>query len=97
MQTDTEEERQENQKKGCITPADGTPRRSVLKVVPYKKGDVTRRDNALDNVIGAEDTSDDYLVVKKTYLVAGLIIVLLAVIMIIFGRNKLKCFSNFSK
>lgn len=93
----TEEERQENQKKGCITPADGTPRRSVLKVVPYKKGDVTRRDNALDNVIGAEDTSDDYLVVKKTYFIAGLIIVLLAIIMILFGWNNLKCFSNFSK
>lgn len=95
----TEEERQENQKKGCITPADGTPRRSVLKVVSYKKGDVTRRDNGLDSVIGAEDTSDDYMVIKKTYLVAGVIIIALASILVLFssGKNKLKCVGNLSK
>ena len=60
----TNEEREENQRKGCVVPADGTPRRSVLKVVQYEKGDVTRRDNSSTGLI--TETSDDYMVMKKT-------------------------------
>jgi hypothetical protein len=62
----TEEERTANQKKGCITPADGTPRRSVVKVVPYDKGDITRRDNAKDSSI--TETSDDFFIIRYNWL-----------------------------
>ena len=91
----TDEERQENQKKGCITPADGTPRRSVLKVVQYKKGDVTRRDNALDSVAGADETSDDYMVMKKSYvLVAGILLALFIGLLVYFARDRI-CAKSF--
>ena len=40
------EERELNSSKGCITPADGTPKKCTIQVVATKKGDVTRRDNA---------------------------------------------------
>lgn len=41
----TEEERVINQAKGCIKPADGTPKQCVINVVPCKNGDVPRREN----------------------------------------------------
>lgn len=41
----TEEERMINQAKGCIKPADGTPKQCVINIVPCKNGDITRRAN----------------------------------------------------
>ena len=70
----TEEERELNKKKGCLAPANGTPQRCVVKVVPYDKGDITRRENATVGTISG--TSDDYLVVKKTDLLYYLLIIL---------------------
>jgi hypothetical protein len=81
----TDEEREANQKKGCVTPADGTPRRSVVKVVEYTKGDVTRRGNASDNII--TESSDDYFVFKKTYTYIVLFLVL-AILLTIGYQNR---------
>lgn len=60
----TEEERLANQAKGCVTPADGTPRRCVVKVVTFDKGDVTRRDNSSDSII--DPSSDDFILITHT-------------------------------
>lgn len=43
----TEEERQINKEKGCVRPADGTPKRCLINVVACKDGDVTRRSNSI--------------------------------------------------
>ena len=85
----TDEERTANQKKGCVTPADGTPRRSVVKVVPYNKGDVTRRDNAQDK--GVTETSDDYLVIKKTWAIGLGIGIILLVIWLFYSNHANLC------
>lgn len=58
----TKEERLENQSKGCIAPADGTPRRCVVKVVPFDKADITRRTNADIGSMGP--SSDDYILLS---------------------------------
>ena len=41
----TDEERFNNLAKGCVTPADGTPKKCEIKVVPCKMGDITRRES----------------------------------------------------
>lgn len=83
----TEEEREINKKKGCLAPANGTPQRCVVKVVPYDKGDITRRENATVGQISG--TSDDYLVIKKKDLLFYLLIFLgiIAVLIILFKYN----------
>ena len=79
----SDEERELNKTKGCLAPANGTPQRCVVKVVPYDKGDITRRENATIGTISG--TSDDYLVVNKKNLIFYLlftfgIIVILVII-----------------
>ena len=44
----TEDERIANINKGCIKPADGTPKKCVVNIVPCDNGDITRRDIATD-------------------------------------------------
>ena len=39
----TDEERLNNLAKGCVTPADGTPKKCEIKVIPCAMGDVTKR------------------------------------------------------
>lgn len=80
----TEDERIANQSKGCVTPADGTPRRCVVKVVPFDKGDVTRRTNAL--IGGSGPSSDDYrMVTEDRYrsLVTGLIMMGIVIVVLV--------------
>jgi len=43
----TEEERAVNKEKGCVSPADGTPKKCLINVVKCKEGDVTRRENSI--------------------------------------------------
>lgn len=78
------EERSLNQNKGCLAPANGTPQRCVVKVVPYDKGDVTRRVNTTIGSISG--TSDDYLVVKKSDLLfySLLTITILSILIVLF-------------
>ena len=87
----TSEEREINQRKGCITPADGTPRRSVVKVVQYDKGDVTRRDNA--SAALPSNSSDDYLVIKKTTIIwLSVVALLVCVFFLYLSEDKInKC------
>ena len=40
----TEDERVANINKGCIKPADGTPKKCVINIIPCNNGDVTRRE-----------------------------------------------------
>ena len=40
------DEKKINAEKGCVNPADGTPKKCMVKVFNCKKGDVTRRDNS---------------------------------------------------
>lgn len=78
----SEEERMANQAKGCITPADGTPRRCVVKVVPFDKGDITRRDNAAIGTMGP--SSDDYIIIsQKQYYYSLLLVFILTIIIIV--------------
>lgn len=73
----TEQERQNNQAKGCVTPADGTPRRCVVKVVQFDKGDVTRRQNA--DISTMIPSSDDYILLSnRRYWLLILAVALLA-------------------
>jgi hypothetical protein len=37
------EERTVNENKGCVTPADGTPKKCLIDIVQTNKGDITRR------------------------------------------------------
>jgi hypothetical protein len=39
-------DKKKNEEKGCLTPADGTPKRCLIEVVKTDKGDITRRDNS---------------------------------------------------
>lgn len=83
----TEEERQANQSKGCVTPADGTPRRCVVKVVPFDKGDITRRENASIGNMGP--SSDDYMLLsthKYYMLIITLIILTIITILLTIAR-----------
>jgi hypothetical protein len=73
----TDEERLNNQKKGCVTPANGTPQKCIVKVVSYDKGDITRRDNSNSGYFN--DTQDDYIVFKKR----TILIILLALLILI--------------
>ena len=41
----TTEERSTNESKGCVTPADGTPKKCLIDIVQTNRGDVTRRGN----------------------------------------------------
>ena len=85
----SEEERELNKKKGCLSPANGTPQRCVVKVVPYDKGDITRRENATVGTISG--TSDDYIVIKKKDLLwySLIAIVLLALLIVLFKYNPI--------
>jgi len=78
----TDEERENNQAKGCVTPADGTKKRCVVKVVKCAAGDITRRDNADVTADANIPKSDDYLVMEKKHALIYAIILLLLLIAI---------------
>ena len=56
----TPDERIINSEKGCVIPADGTPKQCLIDVVKTKKGDVTRRSNASDTRVDDEDNDDEH-------------------------------------
>ena len=80
----TDEERLNNQKKGCVTPANGTPQKCIVKVVSYNKGDITRRDNANSGYFN--DTQDDYIVFKKRTILIILVALLVLIGAIIYFK-----------
>ena len=77
----TNEEREKNKTKGCVDPANGTAKRSVVKVINFNKGDITRRDNVTINY-GDVPNQDDYLIIHKNkiYLLMLIIFVILIIL-----------------
>ncbi len=80
----SEEQRTNNANKGCVVPADGKPKRSVIKVVEY----ASEKPTTPTNTVAAQPTfpkSDDYFVLHKntTYTV---ILVVLAILIILIGK-----------
>ena len=82
------EERENNQAKGCVTPADGTKKRCVVKVVNCSAGDVTRRDNAAYDE--NSEKSEDFVVIhkKRYYGFLSVIIFLLIIIGYLGYKNR---------
>ena len=78
----TEQERSLNASKGCIRPANGTPKRCIVKVVSCDNGDITRRNEDVDDVTKYNFPSQtEYIVIHKKHL---LIPVLLLILLCIF-------------
>lgn len=84
----SEEEREANKKKGCIAPANGTPQRCVVKVVPFDKGDITRRENADVGLIGG--SSDDYIIITKKMALVYLLLFITILCVLYYGLRKYK-------
>ena len=76
MQTTTDKERNDKAGKGCIAPASGKPKRSVIKVVEYDQ--TTPKPTALQEY----PKSDDYIIISKKM---ALVLVLMLVIVLAGG------------
>jgi len=78
----TEEQRNINSTKGCIAPADGKSKRSVIKVVEYDKiPEITKPTKASSTDTNMFPKSDDYFVLhKKTTIIIIIIIIILLII-----------------
>ena len=63
----TQEERENNIAKGCVTPANGKKNKCIIKIVETDKGDITRRYNATTQ--RDTETADDYLIIHKHNLI----------------------------
>lgn len=82
------DERENNMAKGCVTPADGTKKRCVVKVVECSSGDVTRRDNAAYD--DKAETSDDFILITKDRFYAFWVVLLFFILFIgyLIYKNK---------
>lgn len=90
----TEEERENNKAKGCVTPADGTPRRSLLTVVKCTQGDVTRRENAKRN---KEEYKEEYIYIKRTSIYIALSVVIILLLTVWNKENLYNIIKNMIK
>ncbi len=71
--------------KGCVAPADGKPKRSVIKVVEYDQ--LTTKPTLTQEF----PKSDDYIIIKKTYIYICLIIFILITLgYFIITKKKIK-------
>lgn len=77
----TEEERINNKAKGCVNPANGTPRRSLLKIIKCNRGDVTRMGN------NGAYKKEDYLFFKKKNVIYVVISMIIVVFIIWFKKE----------
>jgi len=80
----TEKERNDKAGKGCIAPASGKPKRSVIKVVEYESS--TPKPTALQEY----PKSDDYIVISKKSIVIACIIFILILASAIFYSKSYK-------
>jgi hypothetical protein len=81
----TETERNDKAGKGCIAPASGKPKRSVIKVVEYDSS--TPKPTALQEY----PKSDDYIVIsKKTIFISSIITIFIFILASILFYNKKK-------
>lgn len=90
----TENERVKNAAKGCVRPADGTPKRCIVKVVSCNKGDITRRDESDDVRLHTVPSQKEYYMVHRDNIIICSLSIL-SVILILFGilysnRKRLK-------
>lgn len=86
----TENERQINASKGCIRPANGTPKRCIVKVVNCNAGDITRRDNSDDVSNYNFPKQEEYYIIHRSRLfyVSILAIIILIFVSYILIKNK---------
>ena len=75
----TPSERKKNKEKGCITPADGTPKKCLINVVACKQGDVTRRTNS---IVYKKNSLDDEILNWRNWVILILTLYLIYVIRI---------------
>jgi len=83
----TDKERNDKAGKGCISPASGKPKRSVIKVVEY---DQTSKPTA-NNIISQEfPKSDDYIVINKktAFIIIFIISIIILVPFLLKFKNK---------
>jgi hypothetical protein len=91
----TENERLKNAAKGCVRPADGTPKRCIVKVVSCKKGDITRREDSDDVKLHTVPSQNEYYLLHRDnviilIVIGALLFVLLIIMSIIIFKNKQK-------
>lgn len=80
----TEKERKLNKEKGCITPADGTPKRCLINVVKCKEGDVTRRTNS---IVYNDNNYNEYFNYKN-WVIPFIIISLIYVLLYLYNKSR---------
>ena len=93
----TSEERENNLAKGCVTPADGTKKRCVVKVVSCQTGDITRRYNAQKNDERSIPSSDDYLVIEKSRMYLYCTVCVALVVLLLYMVWNKKTFKKLKK
>ena len=89
----TEEEKKINSEKGCVNPADGTPKKCLVKVINCKKGDVTRRENSIvyNKNKNNENNLENYpqFNLKNWIMMVGLLLILNLIILKTIGKKFL--------
>jgi hypothetical protein len=90
----TENERIKNVAKGCVRPADGTPKRCIVKVVSCSKGDITRREDSDDVKLHTVPSQKEYYLIHRDKLLI-LLLVIISFVLILLGiifsnRRRLK-------
>lgn len=80
----TENERAKNAAKGCVRPADGTPKRCIVKVVSCNKGDITRREESDDVRLHSVPSQKEYYLIHRDNLIK-LSLAVFSVILILVG------------
>ena len=91
--TEQENTIKKNESKGCIKPLDNTPKQSIVNIVNATKGDITRQNNAYDN-IQSKNNRNDYILINKKQIVYSiftiLTVLILFVIVLLYYFNKRK-------
>lgn len=95
----TDDERENNIAKGCITPATGKKNKCIIKIVETDKSDITRRDNAMtqkDN-----ETHDDFIIFHKKsllgYGICTVLILIFIILLTLFVAKKKGYYISISK
>jgi hypothetical protein len=79
----TENERVKNASKGCVRPADGTPKRCIVKVVSCNKGDITRRDESDDVRLHTVPSQKEYYLIHRDNLILWSLIIISFILILI--------------
>jgi hypothetical protein len=74
---------QKNEEKGCLTPADGTPKRCLIEVIKTDKGDVTRRNNA--SLFSGSTDDPNFPITSRNKKKTSLLLILVILVVASFG------------